>query len=269
MFLAFHNARRFTYKHLGLSGVKLTDFAKSIFQFDHAWEKKYFSDLKDWSKGFNDLENWVNLNSLVSMASCLEIYIATIVPLALESDIGVLFGTPKKIDGIEIIKHGKPRPFDFSEYEIGCTKGDWQSRLQKYEKAFAKVPSYVSKNISTLERMRNMRNDVAHAMGRDIEESRKAGAVKTLPSAKMEKEKFLKIQSVIWNSALAIDQHLFKEHIGEFQSLVFYHELYPSLNRSIHANERAVLFKKKIGAHGEMPAGKEFCRGLVKYYEGL
>lgn len=269
MFTAFDNSKAFTYKELRKNGADWKDSPTQYFTFSRVWETEQFSSLKDWSKAFNQLENWVNLNALVAVYSCLETYLATVVPLALESDIGVLFGTPRRIDGIEILKHGRNKPFDFEAIVESCTKGTWQSRLNAYERAFGMVPGYALANISELEKMRSIRNNVAHAFGRDIEESRRIGEVTTLPISRLKRERFLKLQEVAWKVSKAIDDHLQNSHIGEYQALRFYHELYPTLNHDCHPSIRAMNLKKAIGKHGDVPAGKDFCKELVAYYEGL
>lgn len=211
----------------------------------------------------------MNLNALVAILSNLETYMATIIPLALESDIGVLFGTPNKIDGIEILKNGKESPFDFDDIVVSCTKGTWDSRLAAYKRAFGRAPKYLEGQISELDKMRNLRNNVAHSFGRDIEASRKKGEVTTLPIEILSRQRLLKYQAIVWKSAKAIDAHLHNSHIGEYQRVLFYHGLYPSLNKKVHPNQRAVELKKKIGQFGDIAAGKNFCKGLVAYYEAL
>jgi hypothetical protein len=69
--------------------------------------------------------------------------------------------------------------------------------------------------------------------------------------------------------AKSIDVHLFFTHIGEYQAIRFYHELYPSLRKDVHSSERAMTFKKEIGRFGAVPPGKLFCKELVEYYENL
>lgn len=269
MYVTFDNAHRYTYKNLKANKSEWEDQPKKHFKYKNNLEYRHFKDLKDWSKSFNELENWNNLNALIAIASNLETYMATIIPLALESDTGILFGTPKRIDGIEIIKHGSSRHYSITDIEIGCTKGTWESRLNSYKKAFGYVPEYLIENISLLEKIRKIRNDVAHAFGRDIEASRKNNELTKLPIAKLTREKFLKLEEVTWKSAVEIDKHLNANHIGEFEAILFYHKMYPSLNKKIHSNERAQLFKKKLGQFGDAPPSKEFCKDLVIYYEKL
>lgn len=268
MYTAFETSKRFTYSSLG-KVASWTDLPTKHFAFHKPLGYEQFADLKEWSNAFNDFENWINLNALVATSSNLETYLATIVPLALASDVGTLYGTPQKIDGVQILKHGHASAFDFEDHVLACTKGNWSSRLAAYEKYFGRSPKYFSSNISALEKIRAIRNNVAHAFGRDIEESRNQQEVKTLPIEKLSRDGFLKLQKTVWKIAKAIDVHLHQFHIGEYQALVFYHNIYPTLRQDLHPSERAIQFKKRVGAFGSTPAGKEYSKGLVQYYESL
>ncbi len=269
MYTSFENSRGYTYSQLGKSNAKLTDLPTQLFKFNKQWEYEQFRDLNDWISAFNDLENWINLNALVAITSTLETYMATIIPLALESDAGAMFGVSQKVDGIEILKQGKNNKSYIDDITTACTKGTWDSRVSAYERAFGKVPKYLKNHVSELDKMRNLRNDVAHAFGREIEASRSKGEITTLPIKRLSHERLTKFKEIIWKSAKSIDAHLQNFHIGEYQALLFYHELYPALNKSAHRSIRAVELKKKIGQFGDIPAGKVFCKGLVEYYEEL
>lgn len=269
MFTAFENSHSYTYANLAKNGAKWTDLPTTHFTFMRPLSYEQFDDLKDWSNGFNDLENWINLSTLVAISSNLETYLATVVPLALASDIGTLYGTSRKIDGVEILKHGHAKAFDFEDHVVACTKGNWSARLAAYERLFGRSPKAFSSNISALEKIRAIRNNVAHAFGRDIEASRNQQEVKTLPIEKLSRDSLLKLQKAVWVVAKSIDIHLHRFHIGEYQALVFYHGMYPSLRKDVHPSIRAIALKKQIGGFGATPAGKEYCKGLVQYYESL
>jgi hypothetical protein len=269
MYTSFDNSRKYTYSNLGKNSAKKEDPVTEHFSFGRSWEAEKFTDLTDWMGAFNDLENWMNLNALVAVLSNLETYISTVVPLALESDAGVVFGLSHRVDGIEVLKHGKKKPFDFSDVVTSCTKGTWDSRVSAYERAFIKAPKYLKNHISELDKMRNLRNNVAHAFGRDIEASRQRGKITTLPIERLSRERLIKYQEIVWKTAKSIDAHLQNFHIGEYQSLLFYHSLYPELDHSVHQSMRARELRKKIGQFGDVSPGSLFCKGLVAYYESI
>lgn len=269
MYSAFENSYKFTYTKLGESKATWQDLPSKHFSYTNPHDYVQYTDLKDWSNAFNDLENWINLNALVTISSNFETYLSTVIPLALSSDVGVLYGVPNKIDGIEILKNGHESPFDFDDIVINCTKGTWSSRLATYEKTFSKSPNVFSNNIAALDAIRTLRNEVAHAFGRDIDESRSYQEIKKLPIKKLSRERLLKYQLLVWKIAKSIDVHLHQFHIGEYQAALFYHEIYHELNHSVHSSIRAMQLKKRIGTFGTTPVGKEFCKGLVNYYEAL
>lgn len=269
MYITFKNAHKYTYTTLGGSKASWSDYPSKHFKFKNPKEFWNFKDLKEWSNSFNDLENWMNLNTLVAISSNLEIYLSSIIPLAIESDVGILYGTPHRIDGIEIVKYGNRDKFDFTDKVISCTKGNWQSRTNSYKSIFGTLPSVLEKNISELDKIRNIRNDVAHAFGRDIEESRRRMEVTTLPILKLSDKRLNEIFILTKEIAKVVDEHLLNAHIGEYQMLLYYHELYPSLNKKCHSSERARTFRKIYGGHLNFPAGRKFTRGLVEYYENI
>lgn len=210
----------------------------------------------------------------MAMIANLETYVSTVIKLALESDVGVLFGASKRIDGIEIIKYGRTQPFDFEDKVVSCTKGEWGSRIRSYENIFGTIPPILQSNISALEKLRKLRNNVGHAFGRDIETSRKHELINTSKMQRLNREKTIKNQRLIYSIAREIDKQLKRDHIGEYQALYFYHNLRPSLkhgdsNQKRQLGNHVYVLKKSLGRYGAALAGKTFCKGLIQYYESI
>ncbi|ERM61461.1 hypothetical protein [Vibrio cyclitrophicus] len=271
MYISHMAAYEFTYRTLGKT-AKWEDKTDNYFKFKDPTHVNSFTDVKAWSESYNDFDNWVNLNSVMAMSSNLETYIATIIKLALESDVGLLFGASRKIDGIGIIKHGKAQPFDFNDKVMSCTKGDWYSRVNSYEKIFGSAPDKLKDNISSLDKIRQLRNRVGHSFGRDIEMSRNHDAIDILPMDKLTREKTLEYQSLLYGVARSIDKHLLVDYVGEYQTLYFYHNLLKTLPDTEHYKNhgnRIVLLKKELGRFGAYKAGKNFCSELINYYDKL
>ncbi|PIB61903.1 hypothetical protein AOA60_09315 [Pseudomonas sp. 2822-17] len=259
---------KLVYTHLG--GVaKWEDLPTEHLVFKDEQKAALFKDMKDWSSGFNEFENWTNLNALVSLVSYLETYISAIVSLAIESDVGVLYGASKSIDGIYVLKHGNILKSNIGVHVKNCVKGDWSSRIAAYKSMFGTVPTVLESNISDLEAMRNLRNNIGHAFGRDIEDSRRKGIRRTAPMERLSFERLYKYQRLAKKIAGAIDKHLLHQHIGDFETIYFYHQMVPTLPTHVHPNSRAILFKKALGRFGAQSIGKNFCYGLVMYYESL
>ncbi|EKP0309972.1 hypothetical protein JGK42_003916, partial [Aeromonas veronii] len=233
-----------------------------------------FYDVKSWSNSYNQFDNWVNLNCVMAMSANLETYMATVISLALESDVGVLYGASQRIDGMEIVKYGREQPFEFDNYIIGCTKGDWHSRIAYFEKIFGSCPLVLEENIKSLEALRKLRNNVGHAFGRDIDASRQHDTIEISKMASLKREKTIEYLKLIFRVAKEIDKQLFVNNIGAYQDLLFFHKLKPTLKHGdkIKAREmgnHAAILKKSLNSHTAKPAGKTYCKGLISYYEGI
>jgi len=271
MFISHIAAHSYCYKKLGET-ASWDDSVADHFSFKDSTHVHTFDNLKSWSNSFEYFDNWINLNSLMAMSSNLETYMATVIKLALESDVGVLYGASQKIDGASILKHGNAQPFDFEEKIISCTKGEWGSRISAYERIFGFVPNTLKNNISDLDKIRNLRNRVGHSFGRDIDKSRNHGEIDTMPIEKLRRDKALWYQSLIYGVAKDIDRHLHEKHVGEYQTVNFYHNLLKWLPDTEHNNNHKVrvgLLKKDLGRFGAYAAGKNFCSGLIQYYDKL
>ncbi len=264
---AYIPASKFVYSKLTTGGALWEDKPEKHLALKIG--QKTFTDLKAWSVGFNAFDNWVNLNILMTISSTFETYLATIVSVALQSDPGLLFGSSRSLDGIFVLKNGSISKIDYEWFIKSCTMGDWMSRLGAYERLFGIAPTILKNNISTLDKIRIMRNNVGHAFGRDIDESRKHGIKAILPIESLGREKVLKYQNLLWKIAKSIDKQILIAHIGEFQALNFYHNLHLTLNKDDHPSVRAQHFKKKLGQSGVQAPSKLFTRQLVDYYEKL
>lgn len=263
--VSFFAAADFTYKMLGKNGAKWNDRVSNHMQASDLT----FNNLKEWSDSFNNYKNWSNQNLIMGISSNFETYFSTVVSLAIKSNPGILFGTPKIIDGIDVLKNGKYSTLNIDNYVMSVTKGDWNSRVLNFEKIFGEVPQEMKDNVKILEDIRRIRNNIGHAFGRDIEESRKHIKKTVLPTEKISKNKALKYRQLTFDIAKSIDLFLLKNHIGEFQVLQFYHELYQTLSKNGHYGNRAFQLRKKIGATAVRPLGKTFCHEVVKYYEEI
>ncbi len=261
-------AMKQTYSNFKTTGANWTDPASDHLIFDVPKGEEVFKDLKEWSDSYNSFNNWTNLNALLALSSNFETYLATVVTLAIESDPGILFDSSKSIDGIVLLKKGAQKNMFHDSVIESVTKGDWNSRTSAYKKTFGKVPDGLESRIGDLEKIRNLRNKIGHAFGRDIEESRNHEVKETLDMENLSDSQFKKKQYSIMNAVRAIDQHLLENHIGEYQAVAFYHRIYDGLRKDIHQSERAIILKKQLGQFGDI-SGKEFCKGLVSYYENI
>ena len=265
---AFFPTSKEIYKNLGKNSAKWTDKVESHFEFTDK-KNELYNDLQEWSNSYKQFDNWVNLNVIMSISANFETYLASVISLALKSNPGIIFGASKMVDGITILKNGAPTKLNFEEEVIKCTKGDWSSRIASFEKIFGEAPELLTKNVSSLEQIRKLRNKVGHSFGRDIEEAREHAIKKVIPTETISRTRTLKYQSLLWSIAKSVDIFLLENHIGTYQALNFYHTLYQEMRKDVHPSIRAVKLKTEVGRTGVQPADKVFYKSLVNYYENL
>jgi hypothetical protein len=257
-----------TYSNFKQNNANWIDLPSDHLLFDVPKGEEVFKSLKDWSVTHNNFNSWTNLNALLALTSNLETYIATVVSLALESDPGILYNSSKSIDGIVLLKQGAKKNQFHDNVITSITKGDWNARLSAFKKTFGSIPNGLENNIGKLEEIRKQRNRLAHAFGRDIEGSRNHEVKDIIQMEKLSDSQLKKAQYIIADTTKVIDEHLLKNHIGEYQIAAYYHRIFPNLKQNIHQSDRAIILKKEIGKFGDI-SGKEFCKGLVKYYEAI
>ena len=258
-------ASKYTYNKLGKDGAVDNDPPTKHFSLP-AHRISTMKTLKGWAAIYDESHNWMRLNCVMAISSNLETYLASVVALAIESNPGVLVGASKYIDGAKLLKNGG---LDDSVYEkniVACTKGDWSARLDAFEKLFGPAPASYHNGLSTLERMRRLRNNLGHAFGRDIDASRDFSFNKKQPADRITLATLVKYLEKAYNIIQDVDTFLLDNHIGEFQAIYAYHQ---------HRNEfaggeidRALELKKFYGKQ-DQTVGKVFCKGLVRYYESL
>ena len=192
---------------------------------------------------------------------------------ALESDPGIVYGLPRSIDGIKAIKAGKS--FDFTYQITLCTKSEWPSRIKSFKSIFGKVPEVIEQNISTLERIRKLRNDVAHSFGRDIEDSHIIHDLNILEMSPLTQRTLLKYWDLIDSCVRGLDEQLYKENIGEYQLLCFYNANEDDVIKNANSptlGNKARAFRKIYGhkdKNGPATLGQEFAKGLISYYDSI
>ena len=112
--------------------------------------------------------NWARLNATMALASYFEVYVSTIVTLAIESDPGALIGLRGQVDGTILLK-SMPK-YSQAQAAIPSVKGTWQERVQYLQRLFGPVPAGLAGLVTELEKLRKFRNGVGHAFGRDLDQ---------------------------------------------------------------------------------------------------
>ncbi len=273
MLISFNASQSYTYKTLTASGANFSLKADDYFNFKDHRHVGTFKTLGDWSNTHNEFSTWTYLNALVSLTSNLEIYLSSIIKISLDSDPGTIIGASKSVDGMLLKKHKKHK-IDHNEYVTGCVKGTWLSRINNLEKIFNTNFPIIRNNLKHLERIRNTRNNVAHAFGRSIKDTENYEVVNNYALPRMTFERLIKYQILIFKIVETIDEYLLKNHIGQYQLILFYHlwkiekkKTFPFNNLQIQYFSRD--FQKDLGQYRKISTKKKFASDLVAYYEYL
>lgn len=218
-----------------------------------------------YSDHLKEFDNWTRLNALVSVLAYFEIYLSSVVSLSIESDIGLLHSVPKRIDGVMVLKHNNGNDHKFYDKSELITKGTWHQRLSNFISIFQLAPVSLGRGISDLEKMRNLRNSIAHAFGRDIDESRARTTLDILPIERLSQDRLLRYMEKIRIIAKDIDAQLLSRHIGEYELLHFYH----GIRNELSPNGKVKELKARVNGLYVENKSREYCRGLIDYYESL
>lgn len=259
-------AKSYTFSHLKSDGAKweskLNDYLPNI-------AHNASITVEEWSNGYNEFMNWMRMSFLMSICSYFENYLTCIIKECIESDPGLVFGCPHTIDGILL----KKKKIQIKKEEIiqkilSCTKGDWNSRLSGLQALFGTLPPAINDSISDLEKIRNLRNDFGHAFGRDIEKAQSYDMVDIFPMQRLNIGKFQKYRIIICKFVQQLDSFLMNNHIGNFEPLLYYHDLYDSI-KDKGKGDRMLALKKGLGGEVNTLITKDQCRAIIKYYESL
>ena len=224
--------------------------------------------VKQWVNNSKEFANWMRLSLLMSMCSNVEIYMASIIRESIESDPGIIMGASHQIDGIKLLKSGnKVDENVIADHIKKCTKDTWSSRLCHIEKLFGAMP-IIANNIKQLEDIRNLRNDVGHAFGRNIEKSQQYYRIEIEPIERISVKRYNKYITLLYDIVQEFDKIVTGNHIGCFEIILQYHKMYESikdLDKGYQVNELKATLKidKNTGV------SKELCRGVYLYYNNL
>lgn len=238
-----------------------------------------FVDLKEWSDYFNIFSKWGDYSSILALSGNFEIYIDKIVSIALESDVGLLIKSSKITDGIKLKKLNNIN-VNLNQINLlvtGCVKGTWYQRVNQFQLIFNWKPSLleVESNIELLEKIRKIRNDAAHAYGRDLQGIKISQGLEVKDLKKIDDKLIMSYFALVYKLAKQIDKYLITNHIGEYHCLNFYHNLRISeeiILNDMHAHNiylASEILRKRYGQYSSQPMGKMYYKELIKYYEKL
>lgn len=276
---AFYSTKKFVYKKLGESKAVWEDKAslhlKDAIHPKHQFE--IFNNLKDWSEHYKLFSKWANYMHVLSLSALLESYFAKVLKLALDSDIGLVIGCTKSIDGIALKKYGKTYSYNYEVLIAQFTKGTWFQRKQAFNQYFNWIPEILisEEKIGILEKIRELRNDVAHTQGRKLSKIHEYNDLNLSILDKISEKRLKDFEYVAFELCKQIDRYLLQNHIGNYHVLLKFHELKNENNITVDLNEMssiksaAKLLQKQFGGKVSQKHNRNFYIQVVKYYEEL
>jgi hypothetical protein len=219
--------------------------------------------LGGWADNYEDFDNWVRLNALVGITGYLEVYLKTVTRLALESDPGLLLGAPHAIDGVRLLKMKKK--YSYAEDATPCVRGTWHQRLAHYRRLFGHVPQPLERAISELEKLRKIRNGVTHTFGRSSDDYVSLINAKPKPLKKVKEEYLKKTLARVDDLAVVVDEHLGVSHVGEYETLYFYHHWDKQYDKGRKTEEQAL--GKQINTLQLRNRSPKYYSELIAHYK--
>lgn len=263
---SFLYSKGYTYSHLRQDGAVWDSLVKD---YMGNTATNNVLTIRQWSKSFNIFENWMRLGFLLSISSYFENYLASIIKESIESDPGLIFGCSHAIDGMYLKKNNIALKKDsISQIIMLCTKGDWCSRITHIKNLYGKIPCILASSVSELNKIRKIRNDVGHAFGRDIERSQNYENFVISPMTVLQVNRFNHYQRLITQIVREFDLYMVQKHIGCYEPLLHYHNMYKKI-KDFDKGDKMVFLKKSLGADVNMLMSKQDCRGIIKYYDSL
>lgn len=224
--------------------------------------------VRQWSDYHRDAINWARLSCIVSALGNFEMYVIKIATLAFMSDLGLLAGTRNRIDGTIALKQPRPVVRNFDPLIEALTKGEWAGRLSAFRKQFGSCPPSLQNSLGELEKLRTLRNSVAHAFARDIGSASDPEAIGFVSMSRMAHDKLERSMRLISNCAKAIDTQLLSDHIGEYEFVYLYHQMYSAFPATISVGEKGRRFKQECGRAGHL-ISVSFAKQMADYYESV
>lgn len=252
---------------LGLEGAP-----KDYFLITTDDERRLGSTYKEWKQNYRLFCQYTRLNMLMLLSSCFETYLRTIVSLAFESKPGVLIDCPNAVDGLFLLKNNykygiyNDSSYRFKEYvELVC-KGEWQNRINNFNKFFGDV-GITANQIEKLDDMRKRRNSIGHFIGRPIMEYSAPLIFNIIPVESLSHKNLLEFFRLVYSVANVIDKYLLSKFIGSYDILKYFNNclITGRIKDEIPGNQAKKL-QKLVGEFGFRPASTEYYGTLIDYY---
>lgn len=164
---------------------------------------------------------WARFSGLFLATSALERYIAAAATAAQESDPLLIPGFPKRIEGVTLKKYGA----QFAGIDTRpLVEGEWTARVAAFKRTFSQVPAVLEDNLGELEKIRRLRNAVAHDFAFDEPAQITPSALliagvrrERLPKRGLSHERFLAWLALLNSISKDVDAFLCSEYVGAYE----------------------------------------------------
>ena len=205
------------------------------------------------------------------LTSCFESYLATVGELAVASDPLRSPGFPKRVDEAMLLKHGHELPVGIE----GLTRGEWSARVATYRRLFSSTPARLDASVGELDRIRRMRNQIAHQFGLSDDRMVSLHEADPEPLGETRLTRWLGLVNTLVRD---IDGHLGAQFIGDYETVRLFHEwraqpteLVRRAGVVVDPRHRNTWkgFQKVLGGYAGRTAGAQYFRELSSYYSRL
>lgn len=261
---ASYSAHKLTYREMTQKGYTWQSNPETVLELPK--HNHSFNTMRSWANAYNELQVWTRLNVVTSLASILETYMDSICGLAIESNPGVLINSSKSLDGVHLLKTKRLDHEVIAAAIRDVSKGMWGERRKVFDALFGGHPAELDQYEADLEDLRNKRNSVGHAFGRDINKARRFEEINPLPLDGIRQDHLIHFFDITLKVAKAVDQYLLENHIGEYQALYSFHVFYTH-NQGKKWDDKSMAKEfRKVFSKSSLPIGKQFFIDLVSFY---
>lgn len=235
--------------------------------------------IKDWNISIQRFNKWHRLNTLLDAISCFEIYLSSVIRVAIESNPGLILTDSinynEKIDGVKLLIQGhydsKKFKLFVEEYVKSVTKGEWSSRNKNFYNLFPDAPNILNDNCKILEELRKIRNNSAHSMGRDISKANMNRTLDNLEFPSVSEPTMMKYLEALFKIVKTIDAFLTKNVIGNYDIVYYYHKEYVLPNKLREYNGLiAIKLKKDLTRNRFLTSySKDYVKNMIRYYHQI
>jgi hypothetical protein len=270
---SYISGRSFSDRVAAVAGKDVQTAALFGFFGDDAYHAPTF--VPQWRASIATMDEWVRLHAILSLSSFFELYLKMATELAIRSK-PHHFSAHSMSDGILLIKSGNSVPErKIESIAKTISDGTWPDRMGCYIKYFGSAPGALTSSVTSLDKLRLLRNKIAHVYGLDT-------TTRTPPSPQYPWQKFNKLSvstqmlkkylELVRFVAAGVDEHLCSTFIGEFEIARLLHE-WVSANGIDTSNHEdcGLKFKKYLGANTGIFNGvpRDYFSDLCQYYSGL